>query len=119
MPYDAMPAKYVSLESGHLVGPNEKDKALTRVETEAIAEMAEEQKIDGSKNVVVLTVENLYRKSKNERAMEPLALKLSDCQEIVRDMLIHLACTGDHVAQFLLRSLSHATGHDQNGGEGE
>lgn len=112
MPYSAMPVKYVSLESGHLQGPDEKDKSLTRVETEAIAEMAATQSVDGTKNVVVLTVENLHRKAHDQRAMEPLALKLDDCKEIVRDMLIHMACSGDAVAQFLLRSLAHATGQD-------
>ncbi len=110
MSYNAMPSKYVSIESGHLIGPDKKDKFLTKVETEAIAEMAEEKKIDETKNVIVITVENLYRKAHDKRAMETLAFKTSDCKEIVRDLLIHLSCTGDHVAQFLLCSLSYAIG---------
>ena len=107
MKYNAIPATFVSVESGHLRGPGK--NGHVSVETESISEIArgeDEQKEDRTRNVVVMTFDNLVRKSNNEPSLQPLAIKFDDCRAICRDLLIHLACGGDSVAKFLCQHLA-------------
>lgn len=119
MKYNAIPATFLSIESGHLCGPGTKDHVS--VETESISEIAnntdddgENRQEDSTRNVVVLTFDNLVRKAKNEPSLEPLALKFDDCRILCRDLLIHLACGGDDIAKFLCQHLAHNVESDSD-----
>jgi len=114
MKYNAIPATIVTIESGHLRGPGQ--NGHISVETEAISEIAhlsEEEKEDHSRNVVVITVDNLIKKGKNEPSLEPLALRFDDCRVLCRDLLIHLACGGDDIAKYLCNHLSAPASDDE------
>ena len=104
MEYNANPSLFVGVESGHVKGPGKNNTKLTSVETLSISEVAEEGE-DKTRNVIVITVDDLYEKSENRRSMRQMALKVNDCRTLVRDLLIHLAYAGDDVAQFLISRL--------------
>lgn len=106
MKYNAIPAGIVSIESGHLRGPG-KDGHIS-VETECISELANAyEKEDSTRNVIVITFDNLIRKRKGESSLQPLAIKYDDCRSLCRDLLVHLACGGDNVAKFLCNHLAN------------
>lgn len=116
MKYNAIPAGVVSIESGHLRGPG-KDGHIS-VETECISELANaDEKEDSTRNVIVITFDNLVRKSKGESSLQPLAIKYDDCRNLCRDLLIHLACGGDDVAKFLCSHLANENNNCEESGE--
>lgn len=116
MPYAAMPAVFVSVESGHIKGPSPQ-KGHTLVDTISIPEIAScsnsSEAEDTSRNVVVLSLENLVEKSEGRKSIQQYALKFKECRQLCHDLLIHLACAGDPVARFILCQL----GPDQDSGE--
>ena len=77
MKYNAIPVSLVSIESGHLRGPGK--NGHISVETEALSEIAHaEEEEDSTRNVIVLTFNNLVKKSLGEPSLQPLALKYDD-----------------------------------------
>jgi hypothetical protein len=106
MKYNAIPVGLVSIESGHLKGPGK--NGHISVETEALSEIVHaDEKEDSTRNVIVITFDNLVKKSHGEPSLQPLALKYDDCRSLCRDLLVHLACGGDDVAKFLCNHLAN------------
>jgi hypothetical protein len=121
MPYTATPAIFVSVESGHIKGPAPQ-KGHTSVETISISEIAASgaaEAEDPSRNVVVLSIEDLVDKTEGKKSIKQYAMKFEDCRQICHDLLVHLACAGDHVAKYLLCSLGTGQDSDSSGEEEE
>jgi hypothetical protein len=122
MPYAAMPAVFVSVESGHIKGPATQ-KGHTLVETISIPEIAScsdsSEAEDTSRNVVVLSLENLVEKSEGRKSIQQYALKFKECRQLCHDLLIHLACAGDTVARYLLCQLGPGQDQEDSGEDSE
>lgn len=103
MKYKVKPVTLVSVESGH-VNRGTPDKEHVEVETEALSEIIpsgdEPPNFDTSRNVMVLSFESL-----SDGHCESLALNYGDSRELCRDILCHLATSGDATAMHLLRSM--------------
>ena len=102
MKYKAKPVTLVSVESGHIncVSDKEHDKKHVEVETKALSEIIPNNKLpnfDISRNVMVLSFEVL-----SDGHCENLALNYDDSRSLCRDILCHLATSGDATAMHLL-----------------
>jgi len=109
MKYFGKPVSLISVESGHVVGADNKEHVT--VETMALSEIIpnKDLQIDNTRNIMVISFESL-----NDGKCENLALNLNDCQLLCRDVLCHLATSGDEIAMHLIQQIPIPPDSDDN-----
>ena len=105
MKYFARGIRYGSVESGWKRGPGQSFEQPLSVDTEPL----EIDPIHGpamrDKDVIVINASDCHCLIQGKRDALFLALSVADARDLCRDLLYHLAHTGDRAARFMLKKL--------------